>query len=453
MTNEDFKLLEKSLKNQDFSKFFDDGDYLKFRKVFKVRGFKKGQKVLWRGQKGFFFFIIGRGKVSIRVMDERKEERVVASLGTGDFVGEISLLYNRPRVADCYAEEDDSLLFFLASRDFFDYFVAKPEVREAMEKIAGDRMQVTSKISKNADSEKALEKPEARKEESTSVIEELPEFSSLPAMDFDSLRETPGREDAIQIPLPQPISPQPKKEPVKTKTGPSVKAKEPREAVTKSAAQKKEALVLPDMESDSISETFPPDMTDDVVIELPPEPGQEPSMGKGEEDMEAPEATSIEKALKIWEGSPFLTEGQREKIKPLFSEMHLDDGSTFDIPGRDESLFIIVGKGTLLCTYNDKWCQGALELRCGQSFGELSLVFDLGSSATVRAQGNSLFYTIEKSSILSMQDKVPGLRTLFEARALRQAFSSSLRTFTASPSFEAKLKELAKKFRLEFCKG
>lgn len=453
MTSEDFKLLEKALKSLDFSRFFDDSDYLKFRKVFKERGFKKGQKILWRGQKGLFFFIIGNGSVSVRVIDANKQERVVASLGTGDYVGEISLLYNRPRVADCYAEEDNTLLFFLASREFYDHFVVKPEVREAMEKIAQSRMQATGKISRDAVAERADEKPVEKKEENEPTLEELPEFSSLPAMDYDSLRETAEKAGAPAVPTetpsPEPIPPQ--KEPEKTAAEPVVEAGKPEETLLELPAEQKDHLVLPDMESDSTIEPFMPDKIGD---------GKLPSISEGvtaeaEQDKGAAarEAATIDEALEMWEGSSFFTVEQREKIKPLFSEMHLDDGASMDIPGSSESLFIIMGKGKLLCTYNEGWCRGESELSGGHSFGELSLVFNLESSATVRARGNSLFYAIKKSSILPIQDEVHELRALFEARALRQAFSPSLRTFTIYPSFDAKIKELAKKFKLEFCQA
>lgn len=449
MTSEDFKLLEKALKSLDFSMYFDDSDYLRFRKVFKERGFKKGQKILWRGQKGLFFFIIGKGAVSVRVMDANKQERVVASLGVGDYVGEISLLYNRPRVADCYAEDNNTLLFFLASRDFYDHFVVKSEVKEAMEKIAQSRMQATGKISSDTVSERTEEKPVEEKDENVPTLEELPEFSSLPAMDFDSLRETVEKAGELSVPaeaVPTEAT-QPQMEPEKAVTEAADMPGKSGEPLLELPAEKKDHLILPDMEADSTIEPFMPDVTAAGDLHYVQEEKAEVIKNKGTAAMEA---ATLDEALEMWAGSSFFTAEQRERIKPLFSEVHLDDGVSMDIPGSGESLFIILGKGRLLCTYNEGWCSGESELSGGHSFGDLSLVFNLDSSATVRSLGNSLFYAAKKSSILSIQNELNELRALFEARALRQAFSPSLRTFTIYPPFDAKLKELANKFKLEF---
>ena len=430
MTSEDYRLLEKALKSLDFSKFFDDSDYLRFRKVFKERGFKKGQKILWRGQKGLFFFIIGKGAVSVRVMDANREERVVASLGPGDYVGEISLLYNRPRVADCYAEEDGTLLFFLASREFYDYFVARSEVRQAMEAIAQSRMQATGKISKDAVAEQGGDKAGAERDKSTSTLEELPEFSSLPAMDIDSLRETAEKAEAPSAEAGT-MAPQAVHEPEKAEV-----VKEP----------EKERLALPDMESDSAQEPFLPDMTGEG------EPEPLPIQGAKVADKAAGGADTAEKALQIWEGSALLSSAQREKVRSMLREMPLDDGDSLEIPGGDEALFIIAGKGKLKCSYNEAWCRGELELGGGRSFGEMAIVFNLASSARVRSEGRSLLYAIDRKEIAALQDDVQGLKALLEARALRQAFNSSMRAFTASPSFDGRIKDLSRRFRLELYK-
>jgi len=440
MTSEDFKLLEKALKSLDFSKFFDDSDYLRFRKVFKERGFKKGQKILWRGQKGLFFFIIGKGAVSVRVMDANREERVVASLGPGDYVGEISLLYNRPRVADCYAEEDGTLLFFLASREFYDYFVARTEVRQAMEAIAQSRMQATGKISKDAVAEQGGDKAGAERDKSASTLEELPEFSSLPAMDIDSLRETAEKAETPSVEAGT-MAPRQDGEPLKAE---AVTAPEPEKAEAVKEPEK-ERMVLPDMESDSEQEPFLPDMTG----EGEPEPLR--IQGAKGEDEAAGEADTAEKALQIWEGSALLSTAQRDKVRSMLREMPLDDGDSLEIPGGDEALFIIAGKGKLRCAYNEAWCRGELELGGGRSFGEMAIVFNLASSARVRSEGRSLLYAIDMKEVASLQDDVQGLKALLEARALRQAFNSSMRAFTASPSFDGRIKDLSRRFRLEFC--
>ena len=61
--------------------------------------FPAGQRILRQGFSGSSFFIILDGEVSVRV-----DGNDIASLGKGDFFGEISLLLGEPPIADIVAK-------------------------------------------------------------------------------------------------------------------------------------------------------------------------------------------------------------------------------------------------------------------------------------------------------------------------------------------------------------
>lgn len=61
----------------------------------KDRRFAVGDRLVGAGDKGIGFFLILEGKVEVRVAG-----KVAATLGAGQFFGEMALLDNQPRTAD-----------------------------------------------------------------------------------------------------------------------------------------------------------------------------------------------------------------------------------------------------------------------------------------------------------------------------------------------------------------
>ena len=64
-----------------------------------------GTLLVEEGQAGLLFFIVVRGRASVR-----RGQRTVASLGPGDFFGELSLLDRRPRSASVVGDTEMTLL-------------------------------------------------------------------------------------------------------------------------------------------------------------------------------------------------------------------------------------------------------------------------------------------------------------------------------------------------------
>jgi CRP-like cAMP-binding protein len=70
---------------------------------FETRTFKQGEHLLKRGEETRGVFVIASGGVRVVGRDTDEEELLIASLGPGDVVGEISLVLRRPATADVIA--------------------------------------------------------------------------------------------------------------------------------------------------------------------------------------------------------------------------------------------------------------------------------------------------------------------------------------------------------------
>lgn len=111
--------------------------------LLRPRPFTPGQHIVYVGEPGQEFFIIERGRVDITLPDEHGREMVLASLGPGQFFGEISLLDGGPRTATARAETDAVLMEL--SRDEFLQFVRKtPSAAIHLMTVLGQRQRETN---------------------------------------------------------------------------------------------------------------------------------------------------------------------------------------------------------------------------------------------------------------------------------------------------------------------
>jgi CRP-like cAMP-binding protein len=440
MTPQDFEKLEAAIKMQPFAKFFTDDDYEQFKKVFKERGFKKGQKILWRGQKGFFFFIIGAGKISVRVTGDDKKEKIVTYLKPGDFVGEISLLYNRPRVADCYAEEDNTLLFLLASRPFFDVFVANPQVRGALEEIAQSRMAQTKKISKDT------EAPESKPVSLNDMVIDMTPLEPLSPEEIDAPLPTTREEKkkpspVIEVELP-PLTPEPEEElptQIDLDVDPGLYPKE---------TLPHKDPVLPAPGKKAKPEPLHPLSTDESLL-MPEEgilfPEADPFQNEIEHADSPPEGILLSGILKqvlCWYDESIITH-----IQSLCHRKNLRRGEI--LSDGDIKSFIIVGKGELTVKDTDHHVE--ISIPEGSHFGELSLIFPLETRFEYKAAADSTLYIINTEESLSAFLDLPGVKKEIEVKAIRRICSSRFRYFSTEPSVEKHLTALFKNYSVEFC--
>ncbi len=96
--------------------------------------FPVGQRILRQGFSGGGFFVILEGDVAVRVDGDE-----VASLGKGDFFGEISLLLGEPPIADIVATAPVRALQ-LAGPDLREFLLAYPAVMYRMLQAVSRRL-------------------------------------------------------------------------------------------------------------------------------------------------------------------------------------------------------------------------------------------------------------------------------------------------------------------------
>jgi CRP-like cAMP-binding protein len=93
-----------------------------------------GKMLTREGQQGYEFFIVLEGEVEVRQGD-----RVVATRGPGEYVGEIALLDKRPRTATVVATTAVSVEV-LSRREFWSLLVQAPELSEQLMATVAQRL-------------------------------------------------------------------------------------------------------------------------------------------------------------------------------------------------------------------------------------------------------------------------------------------------------------------------
>jgi CRP-like cAMP-binding protein len=92
---------------------------------------KAGKVLMRKGELGSEFFMIVDGTVRID-----RDGRVIATLGPGDFFGDIALVVERPRTANATVETDSRLLV-VGHREFHSLMDRFPSIRvSVLESIA-----------------------------------------------------------------------------------------------------------------------------------------------------------------------------------------------------------------------------------------------------------------------------------------------------------------------------
>ncbi len=75
-----------------------------------IRKFKTNEVIFWEGDAADLFYIVLDGHVQIKRSRPNGNSLILASLGPGQFFGEMALMSNSPRTATAFALEPTSLL-------------------------------------------------------------------------------------------------------------------------------------------------------------------------------------------------------------------------------------------------------------------------------------------------------------------------------------------------------
>ncbi len=103
------------------------------------RSYRRGEVLFHQGDPGDTLLIVVSGQVKVVLMTADGEEAVVAILGPGDFLGDLSLFDGRPRSASVVALEPTETLV-LHRQDFHAFLRSHPVMAEEMFAVLADRI-------------------------------------------------------------------------------------------------------------------------------------------------------------------------------------------------------------------------------------------------------------------------------------------------------------------------
>ncbi len=98
----------------------------------RIRDYKTGQAIVIKGRVGAAFFVVVSGSVEVFRVKDGSNEVVLATLGAGDFFGELATMKHVPRSASVRALEDTTCLV-IRRPDFESYIRQFPAVAEKVE--------------------------------------------------------------------------------------------------------------------------------------------------------------------------------------------------------------------------------------------------------------------------------------------------------------------------------
>jgi small-conductance mechanosensitive channel len=99
--------------------------------------FSPGELIIRQGEAGDSLYLIQEGEVAVRLAVEGVE-REVASLGAGQFFGEMSLMTGEPRRATC-AASTEVVCYVIDYAAFQRVLAVKPQIAEEVSRVLGER--------------------------------------------------------------------------------------------------------------------------------------------------------------------------------------------------------------------------------------------------------------------------------------------------------------------------
>jgi len=102
-----------------------------------LRHFATDETIIREGEPGRLFYLISKGRVGVFKKRIFRQIRI-ASLGAGDFFGEMALLEHTARVATVMGEEEGEI-YTLTREGFEGVLMAKPVIAERIRETAHER--------------------------------------------------------------------------------------------------------------------------------------------------------------------------------------------------------------------------------------------------------------------------------------------------------------------------
>jgi CRP-like cAMP-binding protein len=129
--------------------FMTDVDLEQLSLSLRVQRLRKKQALFRKGDEGTALYIIGRGKVKIVLPSKVGEEVILTIFAEGDFLGEMSLLDEKPRSADAVAMEE-SEVYVLNRTDFLSFLQENQNAIKCILSCLSERLRKTDDLLEDA---------------------------------------------------------------------------------------------------------------------------------------------------------------------------------------------------------------------------------------------------------------------------------------------------------------
>lgn len=114
------------LKNIPIFSEISPGDLDKIASEMKIQEFREGDLIFREGDHGDELFVVIQGSVSIFIIDKEGKEVILSTITPGSFFGEMSIIEQAPRSANCRVLQDSAFLV-LRSDDFLRIIRSMPD--------------------------------------------------------------------------------------------------------------------------------------------------------------------------------------------------------------------------------------------------------------------------------------------------------------------------------------
>lgn len=162
-----------AFKSIDFLRLLKDEDLMKAATFAKVEVFGESEAIVTQGDEGgsCYFLVSGRADVYSLAADGFRSH--VATLGPGDFFGEMSLLTGEPRSATVIAKED-SVCIVVGSEVFRTIFTEDPGLSEHLSELLAKRSGELEAAGRRGES-----RAEAQKEAQMNILNRIRKFFKI----------------------------------------------------------------------------------------------------------------------------------------------------------------------------------------------------------------------------------------------------------------------------------
>ncbi|MBI4350038.1 MAG: cyclic nucleotide-binding domain-containing protein [Elusimicrobia bacterium] len=138
LTDADTVLFTKLVKKINFFASMNMALLEKILNRIEYRLYGGGEKVCRQGEPGDAFFVVAEGKLKVSVREAFLFSRTLATLGTGDCFGEMSLLERKDRNATVACDEG-SKIFVLTADHFSQVLTENPSFAQEIKRLAKER--------------------------------------------------------------------------------------------------------------------------------------------------------------------------------------------------------------------------------------------------------------------------------------------------------------------------